>query len=94
MRFIFCLLICFLSLSSAELIFKESHKINDNLKFNIYINNDEYKELGFKIVDKNEEIIYEDNEFISYIHFKKLNDNYIFITKDTGGTCCANYVIL
>lgn len=94
MRFVFGLLICFLSLNSAELLFKESHKINDNLKLNIYINNDEYKELGFKIVDKNEEIIYEDNEFISYIHFKKLNDNYIFITKDTGGTCCANYVIL
>lgn len=94
MRFIFCLLICFLSLNSTELIFKESHKINDNLKFNIYINNDEYKELGFKILDKNEKIIYEDKELSSYIHFKKLNDNYIFITKDTGETCCANYVIL
>lgn len=94
MRFIFCLLICFLSLSSAELIFKESHKINDNLKLNIYINDDEYKELGFKILDKSEKIIYEDNEPSSYIDFKKLNENYVFITKDTGGTCCANYVIL
>ena len=94
MRFIFCLLICFLSLNSAELLFKESHKINDNLKLNIYINDDEYKELGFKMIDKNGKIIYEDNELSSYIDFKKLNENYIFITKDTGGTCCANYVIL
>ena len=53
---------------------------------NIYINNDKYEELGFKILDKNENIIYEDNEFISYIDFKKLSENYIFITKDTGGT--------
>lgn len=45
MKIIFCLLICFLSLNSAELLFKESHKINDNLKLNIYINDDEYKEL-------------------------------------------------
>ena len=94
MRFIFCLLICFLSLNSAELLFKESHKINDNLKLNIYINDNEYKELGFKIIDKNGKIIYEDNELSSYIDFKKLNENYVFITKDTGGTCCANYVIL
>lgn len=94
MKIIFCLLICFLSLNSAELLFKESHKINDNLKLNIYINDDEYKELGFKIIDKNGKIIYEDNELSSYIDFKKLNENYIFITKDTGGTCCANYVIL
>lgn len=94
MKFIFLLLICFLSLNSAELLLKESHKINKDLKVNIYINNDEYKELGFKILDKNENIIYEDNEFISYIDFKKLNENYIFITKDTGGTCCSNYVIL
>ncbi len=94
MRFIFCLLICFLSLNSAELLSKESHKINDNLKLNIYINDDEYKELGFKMIDKNGKIIYEDNELSSYIDFKKLNENYIFITKDTGGTCCANYVIL
>lgn len=94
MRFVFGLLICFLSLSSAELIFKESHKINDNLKLNIYINDNEYKELGFKILDKSEKIIYEDNEPSSYIDFKKLNENYVFITKDTGGTCCANYVIL
>lgn len=94
MKFIFCLLICFLSLNSAELIFKETHKINKNLKLNIYINNDEYEELSFKIVDKNEKIIYKDNEFISYIDFKKLNENYIFITKDTGGTCCAKYTIL
>lgn len=94
MKIIFCLLICFLSLNSAELLFKESHKINDNLKLNIYINDDEYKELGFKMIDKNGKIIYEDNELSSYIDFKKLNENYIFITKDTGGTCCANYVIL
>lgn len=94
MKFIFLLLICFLSLNSAELLFKESHKINKDLKLNIYINNDEYKELGFKVLDKNKKIIYEDNEFISYIDFRKLNENYIFITKDTGGTCCANYVIL
>ncbi len=94
MKFIFLLLICFLSLNSAELLFKESHKINKDLKLNIYINNDEYKELGFKVLDKNEKILYEDNEFISYIDFKKLNENFILITKDTGGTCCANYVIL
>ena len=94
MKFIFLLLICFLNLNSAELLLKESHKINKDLKVNIYINNDEYKELGFKILDRNENTIYEDNEFISYIDFKKLSENYIFITKDTGGTCCANYVIL
>ena len=94
MKFIFLLLICFLYLNSAELLLKESHKINKDLKVNIYINNDEYKELGFKILDRNENTIYEDNEFISYIDFKKLSENYIFITKDTGGTCCANYVIL
>lgn len=94
MKFIFLLLICFLNLNSAELLLKESHKINKDLKVNIYINNDKYEELGFKILDKNENIIYEDNEFISYIDFKKLSENYIFITKDTGGTCCANYVIL
>ena len=94
MKFIFCLLICFLTLNSAELIFKESHKINKDLKFNIYINNDEYEELGFKVLDKNEKIIYEDNEYISYIDFRKLNEKYIFIAKDTGGTCCSNYVIL
>lgn len=94
MKFIFLLLICFLSLNSAELLLKESHKINKDLKVNIYINNDEHKELGFKILDRNENTIYEDNEFISYIDFKKLSENYIFITKDTGGTCCANYVIL
>ena len=94
MKFIFLLLICFLNLNSAELLLKESHKINKDLKVNIYINNDEYKELGFKILDRNENTIYEDNEFISYIEFKKLSENYIFITKDTGGTCCANYVIL
>lgn len=94
MKFIFLLLICFLSLNSAELLVKESHKINKDLKVNIYINNDEYKELGFKILDKNENIIYEDNEFISYIDFKKLGENYVFITKDTDGSCCANYVIL
>lgn len=94
MKFIFLLLICFLSLNSAELLFKESYKINKDLKLNIYINNDEYEELSFKIVDKNEKIIYKDNEFISYIDFKKLNENYIFITKDTGGTCCAKYTIL
>lgn len=97
MKIIFCLLFCFFSLSSAESKYKVSYKI-DYLEFKIYTEDDTYKKLSFDVYVHDiydERIIYKDNEFSSYIDFKKLNENYILITKNSVGTNYhTTYIIL
>lgn len=95
MKFIFCLLICFLSLNSSELEYIASFKINNNLELKIYVQDYEYGDVNFRIVDENNKIIYENDKPDNYIDFEKLNENYIFITKSSAGRCCgATYIIL